>query len=100
MERIAGGTKPRRASADSLAGIMGVKSGGLATYTAWRNTNATSTSESSGRPLNEAGENFQVFRDSSAAAVNGGTSCNTAIFPGAPPALTDTLKTTVASAVV
>src|SRR5438309_11509829 len=100
MERIPGGTKPRRASADSLARTIGVKGGGLAMYTAWRNTNATSISESSGLPLNEAAENFQFFSDSSAAAVKGGTSCSTLIFRASPPAPKETPKKTVASAVV
>src|SRR5260370_21176670 len=100
MERIPGGTKPRRGSAESLAGAMGVKGGGLAIYTAWRKTNATSITESSGLPLKEAGENFQPRSDSLAPPVNGGTSCNTLIFPTSPPAPIETLKATTPSAVV
>src|SRR5579862_6011610 len=100
MERIPGGTKPRRASADSLAGTIGVKGGGLAIYTAWRKTNATNIWESSGLLFIEAGENFQCFSESSAAAVKGGRSCNTLIFPTSPPAPRGTLKATTPSAVV
>src|SRR5689334_14565440 len=100
MERIPGGTKPRRASADSLEGASGVKGGSFAIYTEWRNTKATSISDSSALPASDAGENFQARSEPLAAAVKGGTLLSTLIFRISPPGPKETSKTTTPSAAV
>src|ERR1700722_7650553 len=91
-----GGVYPLR----SAGGETDAKSGGVDIFTACRKTKATSISDDSAAPPVEAGANFQVCREDLATCVSGGISFSALILTIPPPALIDTLKTTMPSAVV